>query len=321
MLLPVTTLLLLTMLFSGQVQTSSVVATETEQSSITQANPIFMLEVAEVDLWFTARDRHNHWVTNLSEEDVRVLDDGQPPKSVIKFQSQVDLPLRIGLIIDTSDSVTNNLALEESSAAHFLQEVLNPAKDLAFVVGFNKEPRLEQDLSSDTNALTGAIQNLQFGGTTALYDAVHFACERLADHPEAGPARRVLVVLTDGEDNSSHFRPDEAIAAAVRANVIIIALDTSQWPNPYDPRFKAFKEMAEATGGMLVRADNKGEMKKAFKDIPRQLRSHYLLAYVPAELSQDGRYRKIQLRAKRHGMHMFYRRGYYAKRADRNQEP
>ena len=321
MLLPVTTVLLLAMLFSGQIQTASVAPKGAEQGSITPVNATFMLEVAEVDLWFTARDRHNHWVTNLSENDIRVLDDGQPPKSVVKFQSQVDMPLRVGLIIDTSDSVANRLALEESSAAHFLQEAVNPAKDLAFVVGFNKEPKLAQDLSSDTNALSRSIRNLQFGGTTALYDAVYYACERLAKHPESGPARRVLIVLTDGEDNSSHFRADQAIDAAIRANVIIIALDTSEWPNPSDPRYKWFKEMAEVTGGMLVQADNKGDMAKAFKDIPRQLRSHYLLAYVPAELNQDGRYRKIQLRTKRHGLHMFYRRGYYAKRGEQKQEP
>jgi Ca-activated chloride channel family protein len=319
---PFTAVLLLTVLLSsGQTQTASFAPMAPEQGSITQGNPTFMLEVAEVDLWFTARDRHNHWVTDLSEEDVRVLDNGQPPKSVIKFQSQVDMPLRVGLVIDTSDSVTNRLGLEESSAAHFLQQVLNPGKDLAFVVGFNKEPRLEQDLSSDTIALSRAIQNLHVGGTTALYDAVHYACEKLVDHAEAGPVRRVLIVLTDGEDNSSHFRADEAIAAAIRANVIVIALDTSEWPNPYDPRFKSFKEMAEVTGGMLLRADNKGEMKKALKDIPRQLRSHYLLAYVPAQLNQDGRYRKIQLQAKRHGLHMFYRRGYYAKSSAYRQEP
>lgn len=320
-LLPITSALLLTMLFAGQTQTASVAPQGPEQSSSTQANPTFMLAVAEVDLWFTARDRHNHWVTDLSEEDVRVLDNGQPPKSVVKFQSQVDMPLRLGLLIDTSDSVSTRLGLEESSASRFLQQTLNPAKDLAFVVGFNKEPTLQQDLSSDTHALGGAIRNLHFGGTTALYDAVYYACEKLVDHAEAGPARRVLIVLSDGEDNSSHYRADEAIAAAIRANVIVIALDTSEWPNPYDPRFKSFKEMAEVTGGMLLRADNKGEMKKALKEIPRQLRSHYLLAYVPAQMNQDGRYRRILLQAKRHGLHMFYRRGYYAKSAGYKQEP
>lgn len=321
LLLPITTVLLLAMLFSGQIQTASVAPNGPAQSSMTQVTPTFLLEVAEVDLWFTARDRHNHWVTDLSEEDVRVLDNGQPPRSVVKFQSRVDAPLRVGLIIDTSDSVTNTIGLEESSAAHFLQEVLNPAKDLAFVVGFNKEPRLEQDLSSDTLALSSAIQNLHSGGTTALYDAVYYACEKLVDHPETGPVRRVLILLTDGEDNSSHFRADEVTAAAIRANVTVIAMDTSEWPNPYDPRFKSFKEMAEVTGGMLLRADNKGEIKKAFKELPRQLRSHYLLAYVPAQFNHDGGYRKIHLQAKRHGLHMFYRRGYYAKSADHKQEP
>lgn len=169
-----------------------------------------------------------------------------------------------------------------------------------------------QGLTSDATALSTAIRNLPSGGNTALYDAVHYGCGKLKESGNGQIVRRVLILLTDGEDNSSHFYAPEVISAALEANVVIIALNTNGEPNSSDPRYRDFKEMADVSGGIMLRADSQKQVAKAFKDIQEQLRSHYLLAYKPAELHQDGSYRKIQLKVRRRGLHIFYRHGYYA---------
>ena len=316
LLLPAIVVPLLAVFSFGQTQASSLLQEELIfDSSIDSTVPsasTLRVKVDEVDLSFTARDRHNHWVTDLSEADIHVLDNGQPPKSILKFQSQADLPLRVGLIIDTSDSVSLRLGFEEKSAALFIQKVLNPATDTAFVVGFSGEATLRQNFTSDTQALATAIWKLPSGGSTALYDAVHYACEKLMEQSDGKIERRVLILLTDGDDNSSHFYAQEAMDAAIRANVVIIALNTGNMPNSSDPKLKALKEMADTSGGQMLQAENEKQITKAFKNIQQELRSHYLVAYKPAELNQDGSYRKIQLKVSRHGMHIFYRHGYYA---------
>jgi VWFA-related protein len=274
--------------------------------------PTLKIKVNEVDLLFTARDRHNHWVTDLSEEDVTVLDNGQPPSSILEFKSRSDLPLRVGLIVDSSDSISRQIKFEKQSSIAFIRQVLNPAKDSAFVVSFNENVSLVQGFTSDLTALSTAIRELPLGGSTALYDAVHFGCEKLQERADGQPARRVLIVITDGDDNSSHYSAREAIAAALQQNVVIIALNTNSEPSSLDPKFKQIKEMAEVSGGLVLQASSEKDVAKAFKAIQEQLRSHYFMAYKPAELSQDGSFRKIKVKVKRHGLHVFYRHGYYA---------
>jgi Ca-activated chloride channel homolog len=303
--------LLITFSF-GQTQTSSLDAKEAVLDAKVKSTATFQMRVNEVDLSFTARDRHNRWVTDLSQEDISVLDNGKPPKSILTFQSRADLPLRVGLLIDTSDSVSRQLEFEKKSAILFLKQVLNPATDSAFVVGFSNEATLRQGLTSDVTALSTAIENLPLGGSTALYDAVHYACGKLEASANGQVVHRVLILLTDGEDNSSHFYAREVINAALQANVVIIALNTNGEPNSSDPRYRDFKEMADMSGGIMLKADSQKQVAKAFKEIQEQLRSHYFMAYKPAELNQDGSYRKIRLKARRRGLHIFYRHGYFA---------
>jgi len=280
----------------------------------TEPSPIMTIRtsVDEVDLLFTARDRGKHWVKDLSETDIRVLDAGHPPERIIKFQKETDLPLRIGLLIDTSDSVSPRFNLEQQAATLFIQRILNPQRDLAFVMRFTESASVIQDFSADTTALSDAIQQLELGGSTALYDAVVQACEKLAQHADAQLFRRVLIVLTDGQDNKSHFRVDDAINVALRTNVIIIALNTKGY-RLFSERSDGFlKKLAEVSGGHMLAADREKQIFRAFNEVDEELRSHYLLAYKPANLLQDGTYRKIELKATKRGLRMQYRRGYFA---------
>ena len=270
------------------------------------------VHVDEVDLSFVVTDRHHRWVNDLAEDEIRLRDNGQPPESIRLFQSRADLPLRIGLLVDTSDSVTQRFDFEKRAAGLFISQIVDSNKDLAFVLGFNAEPVLAQDLTADTQALADGVQSLVLGGTTAIYDAVNFAYRRLLQQTETGPTRRVLIVLTDGVDNTSHLRPEQIIEDALRYNVVVIVLYTETEPKLDNPLYRVLEKLTQETGGQILQAASKKDMEKAFKTLSAQLRSYYLLAYRPAQFMRDGSFRKIQLKTTRRGAHIICRRGYYA---------
>jgi Ca-activated chloride channel homolog len=270
------------------------------------------VSVNEVDLSFLVTDRHHHWITDLSENEVRLHDNGKTPESIRFFQSRTGLPLRVGLLLDTSDSVAQEFAFEREAAALFISQIIDPARDLAFVVGFNKTISLTQDFTSDRQALASAVLQLHPHGTTAVYDAVDFACQKLLQHPEEGLSRRMLVVLTDGDDNSSVITPDQLMEDAIRCDAVVVVLHTESLPIESLPEYKILRKLTSETGGQILRADSSKHIAKAFTQLTEELRSYYLLAYRPAEFSADGSYRKIELKTTRRGAHVICRRGYYA---------
>lgn len=270
------------------------------------------VSVNEVDLSFLVADRHHHWITDLSEKELRLHDNGMSPESIRSFQSRTGLPLRVGLLLDTSDSVTQQFDFEKEEAALFISQIIDPAKDLAFVVGFNNTVLVTQDFTSDRRALASAVSKLRLHGTTAIYDAVDFACQKLLQHPEERLSRRMLVVLTDGEDNSSLISPNQLVEDAIRCNAVVVVLHTESFPIDSRPEYKILRKLTSETGGEVLRADTSKHLAKAFAQLTQELRSYYLLAYHPAEFSADGSYRKIELKTTRHGAHIICRRGYYA---------
>jgi len=274
---------------------------------------VLTVNVNEVDLAFAVTDRHHRWITNLSEDELRLRDNGEPPDSVRLFQSRKGLPLRLGLLLDTSDSVVLQFGFEKDAAALFIQQMVDPAKDLAFVVGFNQTRSLSQDFTADHKALASAVYKLHLTGSTAVYDAVDFGCRKMMERDAEGSSRRVLVLLTDGEDNSSHLTPDQLIENALRCNVTVIVLHTDPQPNESTPQYKVLKRLTSETGGQILWAGNKKQMAKAFAELSEQLRNYYFLAYHPAQFKKDGSYRKVELKTTRRGAHVICRRGYYAK--------
>ena len=272
----------------------------------------FTLHVDEVDLPFVVADRHHHWITNLSQDEIRLSDNGLPPESIRMFESRTGLPLRVGLIVDKSDSVLQQFKYEKDAAALFISRLMNSPQDLAFVLGFSDQPDLVQDLTPDTQALAAAVRNLTLGGGTAVYDAVHFACERLSQQKDTGYTRRVLVLLTDGDDNHSELPPARIIDEALRQNVVVIVLDTNPVPAYDDSKHRTMEKLATVTGGQLLPAGNKKQLAKAFEELSVRLRSYYLLAYRPSQFTRDGSFHKIQLKSTRRGVHIICRKGYYA---------
>jgi Ca-activated chloride channel family protein len=274
----------------------------------------FALHVDEVELPFVVVDKHHHWITDLSQDEIRVRDNGLPPKSIRIFESRSGLPLRMGLIFDTSDSILQQFKEQKDIAALFIRRLVDPAKDLAFVLKFSTEPVLVQDLTSDPQTLAMAVQKLTLGGSTAIYDAVYFACKRLLQQQDEGYTRRVLVLLTDGNDNSSHMQPGVVIQEALRQNVVVLVLDTSPDPPTEDVNHRNLEKLAKVTGGQMLRAGNKKQLAKALGELSSYLRSYYLLAYNPAQFARDGSYHSIHLKATRRGVRTICRSGYYADR-------
>ena len=175
--------------------------------------PIFRSAVDEVAISFAATD-HGRSAMNLTASDIEVQDDNHAPHAILGFRNESGLPLRLGLIIDTSNSVTDRMTFEQAAAIKFLQTVLTSKDDLAFVVGVNNSVLLVQDFSADQALISHGINQLAPGGGTALWDAVSFGAKKLADRPEVQPVARVLIVISDGEDNSSNTTLKEAIASS-----------------------------------------------------------------------------------------------------------
>jgi Ca-activated chloride channel family protein len=272
----------------------------------------FILHVDEVDLPFVVSDKHHRWITDLAQNEIRLRDNGLPPDSIRIFESRSGLPLRVGLVVDKSDSVSQQFTYEKEAAALFISRLMNSSQDLAFVLGFSDQPALVQDLTPDTQALTMAIRQLTLGGGTALYDAVHFACERLSQQKDKEYTRRVLVLLTDGDDNRSQMQPALVIEEALRQNVVVIVLDTNAVPALDELKHRNLEKLATVTGGQILPAGNKKQLAKAFEELRSSLRSYYLLAYRPSQFTRDGSFHRIQLKATRRGIRIICRKGYYA---------
>ena len=311
-------ILLLTFLLLAASRTLSQEKMQSFRSSETDEKPatVLTVNVNEVDLAFAVTDRHHRWITDLSEDEVQLRDNGEPPDSVRLFQSRKGLPLRLGLLVDTSDSVVLQFGFEKDAAALFIRQMVDPAKDQAFVLGFNQGLNLTQDFTGDPRALASAVYKLHLAGATAVYDALDFGCRKIKEHDADGSSRRVLVLLTDGDDNSSHLMSDQLIENILRCNVTIIVQHTDPQPNESNPQYKILKKLTSETGGQIFSAGNKKQMAKAFAELSEQLRNYYFLAYNPAQFRNDGSYRKVELKTTRKGAHIICRRGYYAKRLD-----
>jgi VWFA-related protein len=253
--------------------------------------------VNEVSLVFTVTDKHGHYVRDLKKEDVRILDDNKPPQQVMGFSSETNLPLRMGLLIDESNSIRDRFKFEQEAAIEFLSQVVRHGSDKAFILGFDTTPEIAQDFTDDTEKLSRAVRSFRPGGGTALYDAIYLACrDKLLKAPTNGPVRRALIVLTDGEDNQSRVTREEAIEMAQRAEVIIYAISTNV-SGVKGHGDQVLERMADATGGRAFFPFKIQDVATHFSDIQDELRSQYSVSYRPADFVADGHFRSIAITA------------------------
>ena len=268
--------------------------------------------VNEVNVLFIAMDKHGKFVRDLNQTDFNILDDHKPPQQIVNFSQQTDLPLQMGLLIDTSGSVSGRFQFEQDAAVGFLQHTIRAHYDHAFVMGFSARNKVVQDFTDNVSLLQTGIQGLHDGGGTALYDAIYSACkDRLLKSDSDRPVRRALVIVSDGEDNQSEHNLAQAVEMAERAQVLIYAISTddSGLILRGDQRLQ---QLADATGGRAFFPFKMKDIKSSFSAIEDELRSQYVISYSPANFDADGRFRSIQITALKKDLQVRSRRGYFA---------
>jgi len=274
----------------------------------------FRKRVDEVNLVFTVTDKHGKFIKDLKKDDFKVLDDKLPPMSVVDFRSETDLPLRVGLLIDASNSIRDRFRFEQEAAMYFLSQVVRPKSDRAFVLGFDTTPEITQDFTDDTEKLARGVRMLRPGGGTAMFDAIFYACrDKLLKATASGLVRKAIILVSDGDDNQSRVTLQESIEMAQRAEVIVYAISTNV-SNIKMPGDKIMEKLAEATGGRAFFPFKIEDVSNSFVEIQDELRSQYAMAYKPANFAADGRYRSIDITAENKKYHVRARRGYFAPR-------
>lgn len=276
--------------------------------------PVIKLNANEVNLIFTVTDGHGHYIPNLKQSDFALLDDQRAPLEVTSFHQQINLPLRVGIVIDASTSIRERFQFEQQAAIGFLLQVLRAKGDRAFVMGFDVTPDLTADWTNDLDALETGVNSLHPGGGTALFDAVYSACrDKLLTARGQEPVRKAIILLSDGDDNQSHVYESEAIKECERAETIIYAISTN-WTPSRGRGDKILADLAEETGGEVFWPPSVEDLAGSFQSVETALRSQYALTYTPADFKYDGAFRTIYLYCYDRRYHVRAKKGYFAPR-------
>lgn len=270
--------------------------------------------VDQVTLFF-AVSSHGHMVNDLQQSNIRLLDNNKPPEKIEQFAPQSKLPLRLALLVDTSGSVRDRFTFEKHAATKFVEKMLSGAQDMAFIEGFSEVPTITQDFTGQPTELAEGIEKLANGGGTALFDAVTLACGKLAAYPESERVARVLVILSDGEDNSSHTSLKQSIQTAERTGVTIYSVSTREDRGDKTDADRILEALAERTGGEAMFPGDIMTLGKSFDKLHDLIRSRYFIAYKPADFQPNGSYRTITVIAEKDGkrLQVRSRKGYHAR--------
>jgi len=253
----------------------------------------------------------NSFVTTLTRDDFNVYEDNQK-QEIKNFARETNLPLTLAMLIDTSQSVAPKLKFEQEAATSFFQSILRE-NDRAMLVEFDSGVSLLQDFTSDPNKMAKEIRKLRAAGGTALYDAIYEACDEKLIR-ETG--RKAIIILSDGEDESSKVGLHQAMEMALRAESTIFAISVSKGGffgvGSSKEGDTVLKDMAQETGGKVFFPFKVEELDDAFRQINQELRSQYNIGYLSTNATRDGSYRKIEIKIQERGLKLNYRKGYYA---------
>jgi Ca-activated chloride channel homolog len=304
------------------------------------SDEVIKVETNLTNIFFTAADKNKRFVSDLKAEDIRVLEDGQP-QEIFTFQQNIDLPLSLAILIDTSASEERTLPDEKIAARAFLENVLRANRDEAAILSFTGETTLEQGFTGNLERLRRAIDRVEFvppsgyvgggvvvngtppisgtnqslAGSTAIWDAVWATSEELLS-TSAEHTRRAIIVLTDGVDTSSRMKIHEAIERAQKADALIYAIGIGDRYS-FNVDEGVLRKIAEKTGGRAYFPRHERDLNDAFTQIQRDLREQYLVAYSPQNKARDGSYRRIEIQVvsplKQRDLKLNYRSGYFAK--------
>jgi VWFA-related protein len=306
-----------------------------------ESDEVVRVETSLTNIFFTAADKHKRFIGHLKQEDIRILEDGQP-QEIFTFQQNIDLPLSTAILIDTSRSEERTLPDEKAAARAFLEAVMRPGRDEASIVSFTGDVTLEQGFTGNMERLRRAIDRVEFvppsgyigggvvvggtppisgqnqvlAGSTAIWDAVWATSnELLSDAAE--DSRRAIILLTDGEDTISQVKMHEAVERAQKADALVYTIGIGDSYN-FGVNEGALRKISEQTGGRAYFPHSERELREAFAQIQRDLREQYLIAYSPSNKAQDGTYRRIQIELvnpelKKQNLKLTHRAGYFAK--------
>jgi VWFA-related protein len=278
-----------------------------------QPTETIRVQVNEVNLIFTVTDKKGKFITGLKRENFGLLDDGRPPLAVLRFTQQTNLPLRVGIMLDTSSSIRQRFQFEQDSAIEFLLQILH-LNDRAFVEGFDIQTDLAQDFTNNVDLLNQGIRKLRPGGGTALFDALYKTCrDQMLTLKETGAVRRAIILVSDGDDNYSRVEESDAIKMCQRADTIVYSISTNISPSK-DKGDDVLKAISEATGGQAFYPIKLEDVAIGFRNVEEELRSQYHLVYRPANLKMDGSFRTIYLQATDPRYHVRAQKGYFAPR-------
>jgi len=270
------------------------------------------VDVTRVSMLFTVTDKKGRFVTDLNRDDFEVVE-GKKPQNIQEFTAESDLPLRLGILIDTSNSIRDRFRFEQDAAAEFLRTVMRARLDKAILVRFDTRAELVTDLVDDPVKLEAGIRELRPGGGTALYDAIFYACrDKLALDQPRTKFRRAIVVVSDGDDNQSDYTREQALEMAQKADVVIYAISTNSSGAGTDGD-KVLKYLTSETGGRAFFPFQVEDMAQSFENIANELRHQYNILYRPEPLLTDGLWHTVNLHVKgRKDLIVRARAGYYA---------
>lgn len=313
-----------------------------DENTTVDDDEVYKVDTSLTNVLFTAIDRDKRFVTALKKEDIRVLEDGVP-QEIFTFQTQVDLPLTLAILIDVSGSQEHTLSQEKDAARRFVDAVLRPRKDEVAVVSFTGETTLEQGLTGNTARVRSAIDKVEFvppaGGyigngtivgtppisgdnnalaaSTSLWDAVWVTCDEVLSE-SSEQTRRAIILMTDGVDTSSKKKLQDAVDRALKTDTLVFVIGVGDYFNYTGVDEGSIRKLAERTGGRAYVPRGEEDLRKAFAQIQQELREQYLVAYSPTNKKHDGSFRKLQIEVanpdlKKQNVKLTYRQGYFAK--------
>jgi Ca-activated chloride channel homolog len=253
----------------------------------------------------------NSFLINLTQDDFSVYEDNKK-QEIKNFARETDLPLTIAMLIDTSKSVAPKLKFEQDAATSFFQGIMRE-KDRAMLLSFDSDVSLLQDFTNDPKRMAREIKKLRAAGGTALYDAIYRTCDEKLIR-ETG--RKAIILLSDGDDESSKVGLREATEMALRAEALIFAISVSKGGflgvGGSKEGDAVLKEMCQETGGRIFFPYKLVDLEDAFRQINQELRSQYNIGYLSSNPARDGSYRKLKIEVPEKGLKLTYRKGYYA---------
>ncbi len=313
---------------------------ERDEITLQQDDEVERVNTDLTTVLFTAVDKNKRFITTIRQEDVRVLEDGAP-QTIFTFQRETERPLSLAILIDTSASQERTLPDEKNAAREFVDAVVRPSKDEVAVISFTGDSTLEQGMTGSTQRIRHAIDRVEFvppsgyvgggtvvgtppisgtnqqtAGSTAIWDAIMATSDEIFQQTSE-KTRRAMILITDGEDTSSHWHIPDAITSALKADAVIYSIGIGD-AYLYGVQEGKLRQISEQTGGRAYFPKNEEDLRAAFAQIQQELRSQYLVAYAPTNKTRDGQFRQVKLEIvnpelRKENLRLSYRQGYFAK--------